>query len=645
MTRPLQVLVVEDSEDDTLLIAQELQRAGYAARWQRVETSEAMERALRQQDWDLVIADYSLPHFSGPAAIEKVKGMGLDIPVIVVSGAIGEETAVGTMKAGASDYVMKGDLARLGPAVERELREAEQRRRRREAEAALRASGEQFRATFEEAAVGIVHAALDGRFLRVNQRMCDIVGYSQAEMLASGFEKITYPADHGNDSERLRRMLAGEIATFSEENRYVRKDRSLVWVNLTVSLARKPSGEPDYFIGVVEDITARKGAEEALELAHDALSRRAVELQDLYHTVSHELRTPLTSAREFVTILLDGLAGPLTDDQKKYLQLVLESCDQLHFCVSDMLDATRLETGKLEVRPVATSVETLVTSVVDAMTPAMQAKGIELRREIDPALSNAPLDERRINQVCMNLLSNALKYTSEGGVVTVRVCTDPHDPELIQFSVSDTGRGIAPEHLDRIFDKLYQVRETDTSIVGGVGLGLYIAREIVRLHGGRMWAESTVGRGSTFFFTAPKRVRPPRYHILFVDDEKNLQESTRAVLEHAGFEVSVAGDGVAALEMVQGQAVDLAIVDLCLPGMPGPVLIRELRNRWGDLPLVLYTGYPDSQLMTQAMEFSPLTLLIKPCPTEKLIATVRGLLKTRAASIVRKPDHDLAAAS
>lgn len=140
MTTPLHVLVVEDSEDDTLLIAQELERAGYAPQWQRVETSEAMEKALRQQDWDLVIADYSLPHFNGLAAIEKVKDMGLDIPVIVVSGAIGEETAVGTMRAGASDYVMKNNLARLGPAVERELRQAEVRREHRQMEARLRAA-------------------------------------------------------------------------------------------------------------------------------------------------------------------------------------------------------------------------------------------------------------------------------------------------------------------------------------------------------------------------------------------------------------------------------------------------------------------------------------------------------------------------
>jgi CheY-like chemotaxis protein len=210
----------------------------------------------------------------------------------------------------------------------------------------------------------------------------------------------------------------------------------------------------------------------------------------------------------------------------------------------------------------------------------------------------------------------------------VKVGNDPDNAELIRFSVSDTGRGIAPEHLERIFDKLYQVRETDTAIVGGVGLGLFIASGIVRLHGGRMWVESTVGRGSTFHFTVPKCTRSPCRHILYVDDDIAAQKLVSSLLERAGFEVSVAGDGKTALEMAQRQAVDLAMVDLCLPGMSGPVLLRELRRQWCDMPILLYTGHTDSHLMAHAMvDVTPLTLLTKTCSPEKLIATVRALLE------------------
>lgn len=454
--------------------------------------------------------------------------------------------------------------------------------------------------------------------------------------------KINLPGKSGLIALDLQRMLSLLLSTYEAA---VHRHAELVRSQNELSSLNDRLEElvEERTAALSAEITEHKKCLTALELSHDTLSHRNVELQDVYHAVSHELKTPLTSAREFASILLDGIAGPLTDDQTHYLQLIRESCDQLHFYVSDLLDATRLETGKLEVRPVDTSMETLVANVVSAMTSAMQAKGIELRREIDPALSSMPLDQRRIYQVCMNLLNNALKYTPAGGVVTVRVRTDPDDPEGIQFSVRDTGRGIAPEHLDRIFDKLYQVRETDTSIEGGMGLGLYIASEIVRLHGGRIWVESTVGGGSIFYFTVPKRARAPRHHILFVDDDTSTQEMARATLEPVGFEVSVASDGGTALEIVRGRAVDLAIVDLCLPGMPSPVLMGELRNTRGDLPLVLYTGYPDSQLMMQAMKFSPLTLLTKPCPPEKLIATVRAMLAERAPSI--KPDHPPRAAA
>jgi two-component system OmpR family response regulator len=147
-----------------------------------------------------------------------------------------------------------------------------------------------------------------------------------------------------------------------------------------------------------------------------------------------------------------------------------------------------------------------------------------------------------------------------------------------------------------------------------------------------------VGRGSVFHFTLPKRLRPPRRHILFVDDDKFARKMLRAVLENAGYEVSAAGDGDTALELARGQSVDLAIVDLCLPGMPGPVLMRELRNIKGDLPLLLYTGHPDSELMTQAMELTPLTLLTKTCTKEKLFEAVRALLERRGDGETRKSE-------
>ena len=272
MSKPLRLLIVEGSPDDALLVLRELRRAGFDPVHERVETLGGLSAALSGASWDLIISDYGTQSFE---ALELVRHSDSDVPFIVVSGSVGEEAAVEAMKAGAQDYVMKGSLARLGSAVARELQEAESRRRYREAEEALRASEERFRATFEQAAVGMAHVGLNGEWLRVNRRLREILGYPEGELLGMSFRDVTHPADYDADLEQSRALAAGEIETYSMEKRYVRKDGSIVWVELTVSLARgsgTATGEPEYFVTVVEDITERKRANEALRLRERAIA-------------------------------------------------------------------------------------------------------------------------------------------------------------------------------------------------------------------------------------------------------------------------------------------------------------------------------------------------------------------------------------
>jgi signal transduction histidine kinase len=240
-----------------------------------------------------------------------------------------------------------------------------------------------------------------------------------------------------------------------------------------------------------------------LEQTNEELHRRNAELQSFYHILSHELKTPLTAAREFVSIVLDGLAGGLSETQREYLGLVKDSCDQIALGLNDLLDATRVDTGKLSIAPRPTPMDRVVSQAVAAMASTAHGKGIRLQQVMAPQLPDALIDERRIAQVLVNLLSNALKFTPVGGEVTVRVSDDPQRPAEIRVSVSDTGRGIPPAELGQIFDQLYQIRTDDATVQGGLGLGLYISQEVVKLHGGEIWVESTLGKGSTFSFTVP----------------------------------------------------------------------------------------------------------------------------------------------
>jgi two-component system, sensor histidine kinase and response regulator len=238
-----------------------------------------------------------------------------------------------------------------------------------------------------------------------------------------------------------------------------------------------------------------------LEQTNAELLRKNEEIRTFYHLLSHELKTPLTAAREFVSILLDELAGPLRATQYEYLRIVKDSCDQMTLGLNDLLDVARLDTGKFRLALQSTPLDLVVKRAVTLMTPPAREAEISLHYGVAPDLPEVVLDVRRITQVLTNLLGNAIKFTSAGGKVWVDVTRAPDHADHLLVTVRDNGRGIAAEERPHIFERLYQVRSDESAFEGGLGLGLYICREVVKLHGGEIWVESTPGVGSTFSFT------------------------------------------------------------------------------------------------------------------------------------------------
>jgi len=292
VARDVRLVIIEDVEDHALLIVRELQKGGFNVHYERVETGQELESALASGVWDAVISDYNLPGFTGMEALRIVQAKA-DLPFILVSGAIGEELAAELMKAGAHDYIKKGNLARLAPTLERELKDAAVRRERRQtadelarhrenleelvlertalleqANAALRESEAKFRTTFENAPVGIEILDFNGRFLQWNELTLKILGYSDEEFRNLAFEAITPREDLENELPLLHRLLGREIHNYTIEKRYIRKDNALVWVKVTSSVCW--TAEP-YRITVFEDISIRKEAEERLRISEERL--------------------------------------------------------------------------------------------------------------------------------------------------------------------------------------------------------------------------------------------------------------------------------------------------------------------------------------------------------------------------------------
>ena len=265
----LKVLLIEDRAEDAELLIREMRSRGLKVVSRRVETGTAFEEALDDFRPDLILSDYTLPGFHGTEALEIAIRKRPDTPFIFVSGTIGDERAIQALKQGAIDYVLKDNRARLVPAIERAIRDVGERDARRWAQRELEESEERFRFAMQYSSIGMALVGTDGRWLGVNPALCDIVGYQESELLASDVQSMTYPEDRDVDAQQMREMLSRAIETYQLNKRYVRKDGSIVWTQLSASLVWLQSGEPHYFIHQIQDITDRMRTERALRASEE----------------------------------------------------------------------------------------------------------------------------------------------------------------------------------------------------------------------------------------------------------------------------------------------------------------------------------------------------------------------------------------
>ena len=393
-------------------------------------------------------------------------------------------------------------LADANGGLQREILE-----RQRIAEA-LRNSRTLYHSLIENLPVHVWRTDGEGRFTFGNEHLCDFLGVNQEEFLGCTIRDFFTPAV-AMKSARDDRFVIQTGDPFEDVEFYATLSGRRGHQQVLKTAYHDAQGRVLGVQGISWDVTQRRRAEEEMRRIQGELRRtnrdllsKNQEVQNFYHTLSHELKTPLTAAREFVAIVRDGLAGEVNETQREYLGIALESCNQLRVCLNDLLDATRLETGKLSLGCHTVSPAALAQRAVATLQPAARESSIALHCSATPDLPDVTLDEHRITQVLTNLLNNALKFTPEGGSVEVRVGLCAAHPAL-EFAITDTGRGIPADQMEHIFDRLYQVKAGDATTAQGIGLGLYICREIVRLHGGEISVTSEPGAGSTFRFTLP----------------------------------------------------------------------------------------------------------------------------------------------
>ena len=652
----LRILIVEDSEDDAELMIREIRRGGYAVEFTRVETQITMQEALSRGPWDIILSDYTMPEFSAMGAVRTLKESGLDIPLLVVSGTIGEETAVAALKAGAHDFLLKGKLARLIPAIERELRDAETRRSRREAELRYKLLVEQLPIIVYVNPVNRMSSTT-----YVSPQIQNILGYRPEEWLADPefWQKRIHPDDREAVLTNVERSdLTG--TPFDMEYRMLARDGRVVWFQDQTILVRDHNGQPLYWQGLKIDITKRKQAEDEILKLNAELERRVEERtkelgralrakDEFLANMSHELRTPLNAILGLSESLIELAAGPLTEKQHKYVGMISESGNHLLSLINDILDLAKIEAGQIVLNINEVDLKQVCQSSLRMINELAHKKNQHVTLEIDEAMGPVWADERRLKQVLVNLLSNAVKFTPENGKLGLEVQADKEE-KRIMITVWDNGIGISESDLTRLFQPFVQLDSGLAREVTGTGLGLTLVAQMVRLHGGSVAVESESGKGSRFTVILPwepalatdamlrmkstgkfRAIKPDakdRPVILLVEDTKEVTMMIVDYLEMAGYQVLAASDGLNGIEQAKDKHPALILMDIQLPGMDGLEATRRLRADpdFRTVPIIALTALAMRGDRERCLAAGATDYLSKPVSLKKLVQMIEEYL-------------------
>jgi PAS domain S-box-containing protein len=495
---PLRVLLVEDDEDDAALLARYFERAGYQPSVRRVETADEMRTALSDghASWDVVLADFNLPSFSAPAALHLLKHLGHDVPFIIMSGAISEDTAVEAMRAGAHDYVSKQNLTRLLPAIEREMREAHARRLRLNAEQALRTSQERFLRLVQAMPVGLMIVESNGTVRYANTSVERLLGYSEQELRSGA---VAFGSIFGAEGPAVLARLQATTAEPWRPFEAICRTRANDLIPVLVALAplapessSSAAPAPEQIAIFFVDLTEQKRSEEVMRR-----TEKLAATGRLAASIAHEINNPLEAVTN--CLFLIG-SGRLDARSQEYLRMAQKELDRVTHITTQTLRFYRQST-----RPVDADVNDLLDGVIALYEPRLRSYSVSIDRqyrEVPPVHAY----EGEIRQVLANFIANAIDAMHrEGGRLTLRSSSrcDPRTGlEGVYVTVADTGCGMDAATRSRIFEPFFS-----TKGMTGTGLGLWVSQTILEKHGGHVSVRSRIrhrpdgadGPGGTVF--------------------------------------------------------------------------------------------------------------------------------------------------
>jgi hypothetical protein len=627
----LRLLLIEDSEDDAQLLLRELQRAGYKLTHERVDTAASLSAALDRQTWDLVIGDYSMPQFSGMAALRIIQERGLDLPFISVSGTITEEMAVAAMRAGAKDYVTKGHLKRLVPAIDRELREAKAR-------ATLRDTESSYATLVEYAPIGIYRSNPAGHFLSVNTALVRMLGYDSPDEI----RQLDMGRDVYADAAERQRLLDRDTYTDRQyddvEATWKRKDGRLLQVQLSVRAVRNAGGQVEYYETFVRDVTEQRRLQQQL-----TQSQKMEAIGRLAGGIAHDFNNLLTVITSYSDLLLQDL--PRNDPKRDDVEQVRKAADGAAALTRQLLAFSRQQV----VEPKVIDLNTVIDNLKKILQRVI-GEDVELATVLAPELRAVKADVSQIEQILMNLAVNARDAMATGGKLTIETANIEHDPELrrqqqadrseqfVMLAVTDTGTGMDEATKAKIFEPFFTTKQPGK----GTGLGLATVYAIVKQSDGFIWVYSELGHGTSFKIYLPRvdavadataaaaHVEMPRgtETVLLVEDAAAVRAVAKQTLERQGYTVLEASNGADALHLAERHQgpIHLVVTDVVMPRLSGRELADQLSVARPETRVLFMSGYTDDSVVRHGILEGGVAYFQKPFSPDGLARKVREVL-------------------
>ncbi len=645
--RQRRVLLADDNADMRDYVGRLLRE-----RWrvEAVSDGRAALDAARKERPDVVVADVMMPEMDGFELLAALRADSAtrDVPILLLSARAGEEAILRGISAGADDYLVKPFTARdLLARVDAQMNRAQARE-------AVRSRMAQIETLVNNAPLGAYLVDENLRMVHVNPIAEKVFG-DIPDIAGRDFDDVIHRLwrkDYADEIIRLFRhtLTTGEPYITPERAEY-RIDRQVMeyyeWRVVRIALPDARFGVVCYFRDISAEVRARQAIAESQQRLADANRVK----DEFLATLSHELRTPLNAVLGWAHMLRTGALRP--DIQNRALQSLERNAKAQAQLVDDLLDVSRIMSGKLAVKHEPLDLNDVVAEAVDAIRPAVTAKGLTLALGVD-ADTEIILDgdADRLRQVVGNLLSNAVKFTPEAGEINVDLRRDGTHAEIV---VRDSGDGIDGAFLPHVFERFRQADSAPSRKHGGLGLGLAIVRHLTEAHGGTVSAHSDGnGRGSTFTVRLPVRVAHDQRHaagrhspaigerliagirVLVADDEPDARELTRVILESAGGSVVAVATANEALHALRQQPFDAMVADIGMPDQDGYSLIREVRGMpagvGGNIPAIAVTAYATLREREEALDAGFNGHVAKPVNPHELIVAIASAVRAQPTS-------------